>query len=456
MAGGVLGRLRGAVALPEDNQLARFVSMNLLGQGGSLVIGFVTSIALARLLGPGGRGLLGLMLSVNTLVIVVASIGLPTAVTYFSSLADSDPPALLGNCLTVGAILAAVLIPASWLLHRQIADAVGHGAGGLTWVLVAALASVSLLDWTTISQLQGALKFGRANVVVVVSRLVYAVGVAILLGVLSLGVAGGVIATGLGSLVMIVASLSAILGRSRPRYDAGLMKRMLSYGARAEVGSILQLANGRFDVIILQIYRPLSQVGYYVVAQTIAELVATLANEFRWTSMVLVTKSRDEAQQAITTADSVRHYTLLAAVAAVANVFLGSAVILVGYGSRYSPAIAPMLVLLPAVWILGIGIVIQGDLSGRGRPGLASTLAGFSAAITTGLDLLLIPSSGMIGAAVASLCGYSTLGVASIIVLHRISGIPIRAMIVPTRADLGGYWGFAVERLRRIRGGTST
>jgi O-antigen/teichoic acid export membrane protein len=453
-AAGRFASARGVLALPEDSQLARFVTLNVLGQGGSLVIGFATSIALARLLGPAGRGLLGLMLSANLLVVVLTSIGLPTAVTYFSSRAEADPPAILGNCLLHAFVLAVVLIPASWLLHRPIAEGLGDGAGGFTWVLVASLVPLSLLDWTTNSQLQGALRFARANVVIVLSRLLYAIAVVVLLGVLSLDVAGAVIATAVGSLAMIVLSLPAILRAGRPRFDPRLAKRLFAYGSKAQVGSILQLANGRLDVLILQIYRPLSQVGYYVVAQTVAELVVTLANEFRWTGMVLVTKSQGE-EQASTSADAVRHFTLLGAIAALVNVLFGSLVILLGYGSHFHAALAPMLILLPGVWMLGIGIVIQGDLSGRGRPGLASVLAGVSAAVTTGLDFALIPSLGTTGAALASVCGYSTLGVVSIVVLHRVSGIPVRELVVPTRADLRGYGSFLAERLRRARGSSA-
>jgi O-antigen/teichoic acid export membrane protein len=448
---GRLASARSAVALPADSQLARFVTLNVLGQGGSLLIGFATSIALARLLGPAGRGLLGLMLSANLLVVVLTSIGLPTAVTYFSSRADAEPAAILGDCLVHALVLAVVLIPASWLLHGAIAEGLGRGAGGLTWVLVAALVPLSLLDWTTNSQLQGALRFARANVVVVISRLFYAIAIVVVLGVLSLGVTGGVIATGVGSLAMILLSLPPILRAGRPRFDWRLARRLYGYGARAQMGSILQLANGRLDVLVLQIYRPLAQVGYYVVAQTVAELVVTLANEFRWTGMVLVTKSEGE-QRASTSADAVRHFTLLGGAAAIANVLFGSAVIVLGYGSRFHAAIAPMLILLPGVWMLGIGIVIQGDLSGRGRPGLASTLAGASAAVTTALDFALIPPLGTNGAALASLCGYSTLGIVSVVVLHRVSAIPVRELVIPTRADLHGYRRFLSERLRRARG----
>jgi hypothetical protein len=68
------------------------------------------------------------------------------------------------------------------------------------------------------------------------------------------------------------------------------------------------------------------------------------------------------------------------------------------------------------------------------------------------LDFALIPSLGTTGAALASVCGYSTLGIVSVVVLHRVSAIPVRELVVPTGADLRGYGNFLAERLRRARG----
>jgi O-antigen/teichoic acid export membrane protein len=446
-----LQRARAVFALPRENLLARFVTINVMGTAGSLVIGFVTSIVLARLLGPSGRGLLGLMVSVSQVALVLTAIGLPTAVTYFASLQDADPPAILGNCLAHAGVLSALLIPFAAIFHQQIADALGHGDGGRTWILVAAFVPVTFLDWTTNSQLQGTLRFARFNVVVVLARLVYAFGVVVLVGFVDLGVTGGMLAQIAGGLVMIVASLKPILDRGTPRVDRKLMSRMFHYGFRAQVGAVLALANGRLDVLIMQIYRPLAQVGYYVVAQAIAELPLVLSQQFRWTSMVLVTKYDQDAKQEATTADSVLHFSILGAVTVIANAVFGSLLILVAYGPEFHPAVVPMLILLPGIWFLGISIVIQGDLSGRGRPGLASWLAGLAAVVTVVLDFTLIPPFGVIGASIASVSAYTTLGVSSLVALSRISGLSIRKLVVPTRADLLLYWQVAGRLAARVR-----
>lgn len=422
-----------------NRSLGRFVTWNVLGAGVSLTIGFVASVILARLLGPGNRGLLALMLSAGMLALVLTAGGLPVSVVFFASRRQREGPAILGNCLLHGSILALILIPAALLFHHQLAAAFAHGRGGRTWVLAAALVPVTFLDWTTHSQLQGTLQFGRFNVLLVMQRVAYTLGILILLGVLSLGVASGLLATALGSAVMIADSMLPILRIGRPRLDFGLMREMLGYGAKAQIGSILQLANGRLDVIILGFYRPVAQVGYYVVAQAIAELVIQVANAFQWSNMALVSRNVGADSDTATSAVAIRHLALISGLAAVFNAGFGTVIILFAYGRAFHPAVVPMLILLPGVWLLGTAIVVQGDLGGRGRPGLASILVGAAAVVTVVLDLALIPPFGVYGAAIASVCAYSTLGISSLVALRRVSGIPIRTLLVPTREDFETY-----------------
>lgn len=434
--------------------LARFVTWNVLGSATSLVIGFIASVALARWLGPSDRGLLALMLSAGSLALVLTAIGLPISVVYFAARRYEDGPAILGNCLAHTAVLAVILIGGATLFHQPLADAFGHGQGGRVWILAAALVPITFLDWTTHSQLQGTLQFGRFNVLLVAQRLAYALGVLVLLGIIDLGVSSGLIATGLGSGVMIAGSMIPILRLGRPRLDFGLMRRMFRYGFKAQIGSILQLANGRLDVIILQLFRPLNEVGYYVVAQSVAELVIQVAGAFQWSNMALVSRDHGADQQAATTSFAIRNHALVSAIASLGNIVFGALLITFAYGKPFHPAIVPMIILIPGVWLLGIGFVAQGDLGGRGRPGLASTLAGVAAVVTVILDFALIPPFGVIGAAIASVCAYATLGISSLVTLQRISGIPIRQLAVPTRADFGGYAALLRRVTRRsARGG---
>jgi O-antigen/teichoic acid export membrane protein len=422
---------------------------------GSLAIGFVASILLARLLGPSDRGLLGLMVSVGEMTFLVVGFGIPVAVTFFASREERDVPALTGITLAIGALLAAVLVPLVFLFHQPIADALGRGRGGETWALAAVLVPTTFLTWSVVNQLYGRLRFELANVLTVASKVAYLVVVVVLLGAFELGVSAGLLATIAGAAVVVLGGLPFLLSVGRPRLDRVLARSLLGYGVRVQAGAIFQQANFRLDVVVLQFFEPLSAVGYYVVAQTIAELVVTLAMAFKTSVLPLVTHLEGDERRESTTATSVRNYGIVAGTATLANAAFGTVVILFAYGPEFHPAIVPMLVILPGIWFLGLGTVISGDLQGRGRPGLASALTGLAAAVTIALDFALIPPFGVVGAATASLIAYTALGIASLVALHRVSGVPLRDMLVPTRADLRRYR-LALGRLTsRLRGSRS-
>jgi len=445
----LITRLRQGLQPSEENLLARSLTLNVGGRVVALITGFVSSVLLARLLGPSDRGLLALMLSVSTVALAVTAIGQPLAVTYFASRKDARPRAIVGNILLQTLVLTLVLVPLTALLYGPISDAVGRGQGGATWILAAVLVPVTFLDWTISNQLLGMLRFGLYNGLKFIAGLAYTAAVVLLLAVAHLGVAGGLIATAVGSVITVAGCVRPILGRSRPVLDRGLMKQMLRYGSRVQVGVIFQMVNYRLDVIVMQFFRPLYEVGYYVAAQTVAEFVITIATAFQSSLLPLVSHYEGDERQDLVSARTLRHHGILAGAAVLANAVVGTAVIYFAYGPKFHPAVVPMLVLLPGVWFLGMGLVIQSDLGGRGRPGLSSKLAAMAAGVTVVLDFALIPPLGVLGGALASVCAYTTFGIASLIALHRVSAIPIRELVVPKKADFAAYWKFAVHTLRR-------
>lgn len=418
--------------------LARSFILNLLGAANTYVLGFISAILLARLLGPSDRGLLGIELAVVNFGYAFAGLGLPLAVEYHAGRRERTG-ALLGNTLAYGAALAAVTVPATWFLREPLSHAFAKGQGGTTWLLVGALIPLTFLQWTALNQLSGNLRFGLFNGIFAASRLVYLLVVVGLLTLTAVGVTAGLAATAAAAVVALVAGYAVLLRSDRLAFDLPLLKRMLGYGTRLWWGSLFQILNFRLDVIILQFFRPLSAVGYYVVAQAVAELVNGLAIAFQSSVLPLVSSDDDEEGRRRTTSSALRHQLILTVCAVLVVATVGPVVLLFGFGPAYRAALLPMLILLPGILMLNTGTVAGASLGGRGRPGTSSVLAGISLIVTLIADFALIPLFGVPGAAVASLLAYSTYGALSLIMLARITGDSPLRLIAPTRADLRAY-----------------
>ena len=187
--------------------LGRSVIANALGQLSVLVIGMVSTIALARWLGPADRGILALMAYTCEVTVAVAAAGFTYAVAYFASRRDADRGAILGNSLLVGAFLAVVFVPFFAIYGPEIADHLTHGRATDAWRLVGLVVVVTFLDWCIHNQLLGKLQFGRLNALIALSRVVSLATIVVCVGAAGWGVTGGLAAVVSASLVMIVGSL---------------------------------------------------------------------------------------------------------------------------------------------------------------------------------------------------------------------------------------------------------
>jgi O-antigen/teichoic acid export membrane protein len=107
--------------------------------------------------------------------------------------------------------------------------------------------------------------------------------------------------------------------------------------------------------------------------------------------------------------------------AAIPVALLTSPVMRLLYGAAFGPAVAPARVLLAGMLLAGASGVASAYLYGRGTPGLNSIVLGIGLVITVVLDVLLIPTHGAMGAAIASTAAYLSTDAVLIGLLLRLS-----------------------------------
>jgi O-antigen/teichoic acid export membrane protein len=412
----------------------------------TLAIGYIASIVLARSLGPAGRGLVAVIQADVSLVVSLAGLGTPTAITFYASRRARHQPALGGLALIYTAALgvfafAAVLIAGGWLAEHQ-----GTGFGESLWWLGAALIPLMYFEYFVAGLLNARRQYSKQNRLNILGRVGTLVATLCFVTGLGWGVAGGLLAAAMISIVRIVGCvpLLARIGLRMP--SRNLLGATLNYGWRVAIGQLFRYFSGRFDVLVLSLLASLATVGNYAVAQMVAELVLIIPQSFGYVIMPTVASGEDHRAP-----PALRLVGTLALLGVLAVAVTGPVMITIGFGSAFRSALVPFFILLPGIWMLAYGNICGSVLSGKKRPGASSVLAGAAALLTVVLDLALIPPFGAIGAAVASTAAYSLFGISSLILVGRVLGTPAPRLLFLTFGEARGYWKMAATRLAIAR-----
>jgi O-antigen/teichoic acid export membrane protein len=118
------------------------------------------------------------------------------------------------------------------------------------------------------------------------------------------------------------------------------------------------------------------------------------------------------------------------------------------FGRAFEPAISCALILVPAAAVLGINFVLEEGIRGLGSP-YSVLLAELVGLMVTAASLAsMLPSMGILGAALASFFGYSAVTITLLFTAYRIVGLS-PSFLLPRRCDIE----LGINRFRLIARG---
>jgi O-antigen/teichoic acid export membrane protein len=178
-----------------------------------------------------------------------------------------------------------------------------------------------------------------------------------------------------------------------------------------------------------------TSVGYYVVAASVAELIWYLPNAFGFV-LFPKTASSDPEEARRFTPKVARLSVFITAVAAFGLFLVSRVLITVLYTEEYLPSLYPLWILLPGAVVLSYSKVLFADLGGRGKPYYGTFASLISLGVTLGLDLLLIPRWGIVGAALASSLAYATNATAALVFYTRLTSNKLSDVLLIQKSDI--------------------
>ena len=369
-----------------------------------LQVSFVVSgVLAARVLGPEGRGLLALLFLFPTVLFQLGSLGLPVALTYFMA-SRRDSSFRLARVLALPALLQAVVLT---LIHLLIVRILFDGAEAS--VHLAALLSLATIPSALAAQyglavLQGQRRFAAFNAARVLPAVIYSAGVA------------AVFALGSGSLVSLSACfvganfLSAVLtcamgatgvSREAATRVRGSLGELLRFGLKALIGAFSPIQTFRLDQAVVGLLLSPAALGLYVVGLAFTNLPHLLAQGLGAIAYPrIAAATSDESRMRSLGGFSLT--TVAAALLVIAPLFwLADAIVPFFFGAQFSEAVPIVRVLLVGALFLSAARVLSDGLRGAGFPGAGSIAEAISWLWLLPALLLLAPTWGPVGVAIA-------------------------------------------------------
>lgn len=414
----------------------------------SVVVGFGQSILIARALGnPANSGPYNLALATASLAALVLGLSLPAGATYAVARRRADPGALARWLLVWSVVQCAIaaivflVIRGSGLGDALLPVSLGLAAIPPVALIVAGTASANgprgilygkqRIITANYSDLAGGIATPFAMIVAVI------VGVAIGSRYLALAflwcVAFGFAVTAGRNIWMLRRDLRELGGNPDLRV-------VLSFSLPAHAANLVQFLNYRLDLFLVSAFlcaTTLAPVGIYALAAALAQLLWLMAQSAASVLAPRVASELDMPGEIGIRSAQVARFVFYATVAgAIVAATVGRALIPVIYGDSFREAQLPFLLLLPGITGFSVATVLAAHISGSGRPFLNLIGSSVALLVTLVLDLMLIPTMGVPGAAIASSASYLTTVMVTLAIFWRMTGISPLRVLLPTRSDL--------------------
>lgn len=389
----------------------------------------VLVLLLARLLEPSSYGLLFLAISILGTMKFLSQLGIPKSTGRYISQYKEESETQIKNILVFGfalniiiVIIVSVLLFASneyitYLFDEpQLAPFLLYGIGFICF---------GALTRFVRKVLQGFERIKVSSIILAIessSRLFFAVG----LVTLGYGALGALIGYIFGFILSTVIGLSYVFLVLIPEFnkkpvEEGLYRRIVEYAIPLTATNSADILDKKVDTLLIGFFVGPVAVAYYTVSKQIVDLIETPLKSLGFTVAPSFgsQKAKNDIAPAIRLYESALFHSLLLYIPAAAGIMiLADPIIQLVFGSEYVGAVQVIQILSLYIVLESVTRVTSSGLDYLGRAKSRAFVKTITSIANFGLNVILIPMFGVIGAAVATVTTYSMYTIANVYIMH--------------------------------------
>ncbi len=387
-------------------RLIKSVSVTFAARIAYIFLGIVSSIIIARTLGPFGKGVFAVLAAIMGIALQFGNFGLHASNIYFVSRDKQKLPQISGNSLWVGLIGGIAISGIAYLVSIAFPRLLLGEIKPLFLMIM--LISVPFVFISLFLQniLIGLQKIYQYNLIEVAGKFFSVIFIVVILVILRRGIRELVIlSTLVTALICLVyiAYFRSFNGFSF-KFDIKLFREMLEYGFKTYLSCLFAFLIIRSDMILVNYFLSVSKAGIYSVAVSFADFLYLLPATI---GMMLFPKaSAIQDKESKLTKKVSRFTVLLMLVLCIFAAVVSKPLILLMYGPQFKDSIVPFLWLLPGILFLSLETIYMNDFASRGNPPIVYIVPAIAFVINIGLNLIMIPRMGIVAASLTSTISY--------------------------------------------------
>jgi len=368
-----------------------------------VALGALTSILIARHLGPMGQGVFAVSFNVILILVQLGSAGLNVATPTLVARDSALTRPIITNCLMLALCGGVLLIAGSMLLKTLSPGALP----GLTWTelgitVVALPGALAAMFMQTVLQGQGRMvAFGAVDVSQAVITLA---GLIVAITIFNVGIVGVLLVITATRYVVLAVAIAMLRREAFPpaRPQRALLMRMLTFGARIYAVGLVTFLLIRLDLLLVNGILGQRQAGFYSLAGYVSEALSVIPSivAVNMVSRLAREQGADSSAQIFRAIFLLYGGLCLVSLPALA---LGLPLL---YGRAYQSSVVLYYWLAPGIFFLGLLSIVSIHYSVRGyRPILIATWIG-GLALDIGLNVALLRRLGTFVAPLSSTVSY--------------------------------------------------
>ncbi len=413
------------------------VSTNFVKQIVMLVSGIITSIVIARVLGPTGKGIYALVMLAPSMLLLSGEFGITTANIFFIGKKKIKRSVLSYNSLIFGLINGVILVLIFLIIYPFIKDSVFKGVDSVYIYFILIIIPFSLTTQYLGGILVGLLKIRQACYITIIQTIINTAGVVTILLVLSGYIMDLLVFSMLMTIslfVFYVLYIDRLTGFTK-KFTLKSFKKCFNYGSKGYLANILTFFNYKLDMFMINFFIGITAVGYYSLSVGLAEMIWIIPSSIAFVLFPKVS-SLGKYEASELTATVCRHTFFLSLVLCVLAVLFSKYAINIVYGGRFIPSYLPLLLMLPGILANSVSKHLSAYLNGIGKVIYAPIKASVGLTLNIILNILLIPNFGISGAAIASSISYTVPALMANFYFMKHSNLGLKDLYILQKSDL--------------------